>query len=514
MRKAILVGLIGLILTISAADVPPAAAQPPLQSSDQYYVIELVNALRAEYGLPPYQINAQLMAAAQAHSEWAASIGTHSHTGAGGSTPTDRAVAAGYGGGNQVRVSENIYWGTRASAETALAWWRNSPLHFRGMTSTQYTEIGAGVAYSSTGGYFTLKFGVVGTAPAPAPQQPAAPGAAPLPTLPSYVVEPVEIAEPGEDGSVVHIVGEGQNLWAIAEGYDVALSEVMALNRLNERSIIRPGDRIVIVPAPVQTGPAATGPTTHIVEEGQTLFGIALSYRVELQTILELNGLYETSIIRPGDEIVIVPDPNATPAPRPPLTHVVQEGETLAGIAGQYRVDLNTLYALNGLYENSIIRPGDRIVIVPDPDATPAPRPPLVHIVQPGEMLAVIAALYRVDLNTLYALNALGPESVIHPGDRIVIRPGDPTHTPGPPTSTEPGSTPEAVSGLAPTLPPGEIAQSATITPSPTAELSMFGPASGEGSGPGRGLLIGGLVVVALAGIGLVLYGAVVKRPI
>jgi len=85
-----------------------AQARP---TNSAYDVIAAVNQLRAANGLPPYQVNGSLMAAAQSHSEYMAANGIVSHTGSGGSRPRDRAIAAGYGGGNQVYVSENIAGG-------------------------------------------------------------------------------------------------------------------------------------------------------------------------------------------------------------------------------------------------------------------------------------------------------------------------------------------------------------------------------------------------------------------
>lgn len=313
MRRLALIALL-IVALCALAPAPPAEAQ----NSTALYLLDLVNQFRAGYGLPPYNPDPALMTAAQAHSEWAASIGTHSHTGAGGSTPRDRAIAAGYGGGRDVRVSENIYWGTNATPESALEWWRNSPIHFRGLTSTQYVDIGVGAAYSSYGGFFTLLFGVViGEEPPPS----AGPSAPSAPTRPAYRVEPIVVATPNPDGSVIHIVGEGQNLWDIAEAYDVPLSEVLALNRLREDAIIHPGDAIVIVPAPVRTSSEPQGPLIHTVEAGQTLLGIALAYGVDLETLLVLNGLETTSIIHPGDQILIRPaEPTPTPSPTSPPT--------------------------------------------------------------------------------------------------------------------------------------------------------------------------------------------------
>lgn len=389
-RRALTIGLIGLLYLTLAGAARPAAAAPPGQSADPYYLINLVNGVRAEYGLPPYQINPQLMAAAQAHSEWAASVGTHSHTGLGGSTPTHRAIAAGYGGGQSVRVSENIYWGSSATADSAVVWWRNSPIHFRGMTSTNYVEIGAGIAYGAGGGFFTLNFGSVGgasSAPPPASGQSSDSGTGVKP-LPVYVFEPVEVAEPREDGSVVHVVGEGQNLSYISEAYEVAVSEILALNRLDDETLIHPGDELIIVPAPVEPVEEQEGPIVHTVQEGQTVFGIALSYGRTFDEILVLNGLAENDIIRPGDQLVIKPDPNATPVPRAPLYHTVTEGQTLLGIALRYGSDLETLLALNGLADSDIIRPGDKLLVragdptpappaTPTPDVTPTPQPTL-----------------------------------------------------------------------------------------------------------------------------------------
>jgi LysM repeat protein len=298
------------------------ATQPAhAQSRDPYTVIALVNDLRAQNGLPPYEVNPQLMSAAQAHSEWAASVGTHSHTGPGGTTPRDRAIAAGYGGGESVRVSENIQWGSNATAESALQWWTNSPIHYAGMTSTNYNEIGAGVAYGEYGGFFTLKFGMVldGTQPPYSP--PAAPPSSGGSSGPVYNVVPVEVSAPAPDGSITHRVEEGQTVWDISVGYDVPVSEILALNALTEDDPIYPGNKLLVQPAPIELQQEVRGPLVHTVESGQTLGGIAAAYGIPLERLLTLNGLNEESIIRPGDELTIrTGDPTPTPIPRPEAT--------------------------------------------------------------------------------------------------------------------------------------------------------------------------------------------------
>jgi len=271
--STIIVSLVFLLASPLNTAWADAGARTSMQSDQQYLLVEMVNGLRAQYGLPPYQINAALMTAAQLHSEWAASVGYHSHVGPDGSRPRDRAARAGYGGGREIWVSENIYWGGMASPESALAWWSNSSIHFQGMTSTRYQEIGAGVAYSDTGGYFTLLFGLdtgnPGSSPAeeapvgqPANAQPAAPAEPGL--VPSGLIP---LSTPGPDGSVVHTVGDNEVPIRIAEAYGVDLNAMLRLNGLSESSVIYPGDQLIIKePSPYTPTPPATltptpGPT-------------------------------------------------------------------------------------------------------------------------------------------------------------------------------------------------------------------------------------------------------------
>jgi uncharacterized protein YkwD len=65
----------------------------------------------------------------------------------------------------------------------------------------------------------------------------------------------------------------------------------------------------------------------------------------------------------------------STPAADGSITHVVQPGEGLSGIADAYDITLQELLTLNGLAENSLIRPGDKLVIREAQPATETPLP-------------------------------------------------------------------------------------------------------------------------------------------
>jgi uncharacterized protein YkwD len=106
----------------------------------------------------PVVMNAQLRAAARAHS---LDMGTRSffaHNSPEGTTPFQRIAAAGYTGSPQ---GENIAAGGATAASTMMQW-MNSPGHCRNIMNPQYRSIGVGYARvqgSRYTHYWTQKFG-------------------------------------------------------------------------------------------------------------------------------------------------------------------------------------------------------------------------------------------------------------------------------------------------------------------------------------------------------------------
>jgi peptidoglycan-N-acetylglucosamine deacetylase len=120
----------------------------------------------------------------------------------------------------------------------------------------------------------------------------------------------------------------------------------------------------------------------------------------------------------------------AAAAPAPGETHTVASGDTLSGIAERYGVPLRTVFALNGLGPSSVIHPGDVIRLTGEAaePGTPPPAegPPAArsHTVRLGDTLGRIAASYGVPLATVFELNGLGWSSIIRPGD-VIRLPGE-----------------------------------------------------------------------------------------
>jgi uncharacterized protein YkwD len=148
-----------LLLTLSALLAAPIQAQDAVSD-----LLARINNLRSSLGLYLYTYNTALAAAAQSQAQWMADTQNVSHTRLDGSTPQSRAVAAGYG---TTAVSENIYGGTLATPDAAWEFWINSSIHYAGLTSIYYSEIGIGAASAPQFSAFVLVFGNPG-GPAPA----------------------------------------------------------------------------------------------------------------------------------------------------------------------------------------------------------------------------------------------------------------------------------------------------------------------------------------------------------
>lgn len=109
-----------------------------------------------------------------------------------------------------------------------------------------------------------------------------------------------------------HTVARGDTVSAIAAAHRLRTSEVLAWNGLGWKSIIRPGD-VLRLTAPAGTATAKkssqASPSaragSHTVRAGDTLWAIARSEGVGLAALLRANDLTASSIIFPGEKLVI-----------------------------------------------------------------------------------------------------------------------------------------------------------------------------------------------------------------
>lgn len=153
----------------------------------------------------------------------------------------------------------------------------------------------------------------------------------------------------------VYRILAGDTLFEIALANDISLDALLTANGLSERDVytIQPGDEIIIpdVNAPVETLPEATptpmptqGGFTYTVQPGDTLMAIGLRYGINLQRILDANGmtLVQARTLRPGQELIIPGDapvaPTSTPTPTTAVT-IPTATPIAAATTSKFRLD-------------------------------------------------------------------------------------------------------------------------------------------------------------------------------
>jgi membrane-bound lytic murein transglycosylase D len=104
---------------------------------------------------------------------------------------------------------------------------------------------------------------------------------------------------------IQHRVRPGESLWVIARRYSVSVEDVQRWNGLGARSLIRPGQRLVINMEAPGGRAASPRPTRYTVRSGDSLWLISRRLEVRLADLMRWNGLDEGSVLRPGQVLTV-----------------------------------------------------------------------------------------------------------------------------------------------------------------------------------------------------------------
>lgn len=166
----------------------------------------------------------------------------------------------------------------------------------------------------------------------------------------------------------------------------------------------------------------AARPTTHVVAPGENLYRIGLQYGLSWVALAEANDLNDPGRIRVGQELTIPSDDASgaepTPSPLTETTYVVQPGDNLFRIGLTYGISWVQIAEANGLVNPNHIVTGQVLKIPVD---TPGPTPQFTHQVKPGETLFEISLQYGVPWPAIAEANDISSPYVIYSGQTLVI---------------------------------------------------------------------------------------------
>jgi membrane-bound lytic murein transglycosylase D len=184
----------------------------------------------------------------------------------------------------------------------------------------------------------------------------------------------------------------------------------------------------------------------HQVRRGETLSRIAARYDTSAQAVAQANGISVRTLIHPGQVLVIPQGPvgryeaarprgeraSRTPSSSRPRagsggTYRVERGDTLSTIAARHGVSVNALAAANGLTLRSTIRVGQRLTIPGQGDSSDAGQRAgssngaRQHRVRSGETLWGLSQRYGTSVSKLRDANPFLAERELRAGDQLII---------------------------------------------------------------------------------------------
>jgi LysM repeat protein len=176
-------------------------------------------------------------------------------------------------------------------------------------------------------------------------------------------------------------VQPGDTLSEIAKQNNTDVATLRRLNNMSNIDVIQSGGQLALPNADSANAPPSTATSiaehsyndhsstisdqqSYIVQPGDTLSDIAQRHRLTLALLVEVNQISPAQRLYVGQELQI-PDESQRIRQILPVEHIVQYGENLGMIAGQYGVSLTELMQINSLADSNLLVPGQRLQLNP-----------------------------------------------------------------------------------------------------------------------------------------------------
>ena len=291
-----------------------------------------------------------------------------------------------------------------------------------------------------------------------------------------------ESAKQNSTGGTYTVVS-GDGLYAIARKTGTAIEDLLSLNGLSLNSTIYPGQVLTLSASSESSANEETTSTeeesssstqetpseesaasseqpatggTYTVVSGDGLYAIARKTGTSIEDLLSLNGLSLNSTIYPGQVLKLSANSEAataeestestteetqeeetTPEETTPSTNAkmyyVHSGDSLYRIAHNHGISLTTLLEWNHLSVDSIIHPGQGLIVSDGSSSSSEEAAPTAEVleetssssattytVQPGDGLWRIAKNHGLTLDELKSINQL-TSNIIQPGQVLIV---------------------------------------------------------------------------------------------
>ncbi|WP_457607336.1 LysM peptidoglycan-binding domain-containing protein [Nitratifractor sp.] len=264
----------------------------------------------------------------------------------------------------------------------------------------------------------------------------------------------------------IYKVEAGDSPSIIAQRFGISTKDLLDANEMKRGDLIKVGQVLKIpggtkakaektasTPAkksvkekPAKAGerprPVAGG-KIYTVESGDTLFSIARKYKIPLNDLMSINGIKPTDVIKPG-QVLKIPSKTYAVKSKAKKTakkvkeakktkkqsavyHTVKHGDVLWRIAKKYGVTVREIRKLNKLSRRSVIHSGQKLLIKPGSEAKVAQAKPVkkkqprYYTVKRGDSLWKIAKEHKVSVAELRRYNKMTSGSLLHLGMKVIV---------------------------------------------------------------------------------------------
>lgn len=220
---------------------------------------------------------------------------------------------------------------------------------------------------------------------------------------------------------------EGDTLAALARRNATTEQAIRLANEGRDLDALSPGDELCVPPRPL----TCVSGDEYIVRGGETFASIARAFDISTLELSERNPFVDPANLTPGD-VLCVPKRGGTGGgtgtggairfcPAGYRQGVVRYGETIEEIALRYNVSYQAIRQANPFLTPGRITPGQRFCVPPSGTRLLCNGGGRSYILEPGESLQSVSALFGVSQGRLLLLNpSLAPSDFI-PGRVVCI---------------------------------------------------------------------------------------------